>query len=145
MKRIAKETIGILAGSVLASVLFSLPAFAQVLNPGDTLSQGEAIRSANDEYELILQDDGNLVLYDLGRKRRVLWSTRTQGRAVRRATMQKDGNFVLYGYDRKPVWDTGTQGYAAYLVVQNDGNVVIYYRTNRGNPTPAWASGSGPR
>jgi hypothetical protein len=48
--------------------------------------------------------------------------------------MQGDGNLVLYRNRivgcriiREAVWSSGTCGHpGAYLVVQNDGNVVIY-------------------
>ncbi|NPC93636.1 lectin [Bacillus sp. WMMC1349] len=93
------------------------------LLPGQSLNSGESIQSPNGQYTLILQQDGNLVLYGRGR---ALWSSGTHGRAVRFAIMQTDGNFVIYGYP-SAIWATGTVGWNnAYLVLQNDGNLVIY-------------------
>lgn len=43
-----------------------------------------------------------------------------------RATMQSDGNFVVYG-PSGPIWSSNTHGDAnSRLVMQSDGNVVIY-------------------
>jgi hypothetical protein len=40
--------------------------------------------------------------------------------------MQHDGNLVLYDYAGQPKWDSGTSGQSgSYLIVQDDGNVVI--------------------
>lgn len=55
------------------------------------------------------------------------------------ATMQTDGNFVIYDKDKKPVWQTYTQwkGKKPYkTVMQSDGNFVIYDK----NSTAIWHS-----
>lgn len=106
---------------------------ADRLLPGQRLNKGESLISSNGQYTLILQYDGNLVLYGRGR---ALWASNTNGRAVDYAIMQSDGNFVIYGYPAA-VWASGTVGWSnAYLIVQNDGNVVIY------GQKPAWATGT---
>ncbi|MFN7981113.1 MAG: hypothetical protein U0Q11_04595 [Vicinamibacterales bacterium] len=46
-----------------------------------------------------------------------------------RATMQTDGNFVLYneGATEYPAWQTHTHGNSgSYLNIQDDGNLVVY-------------------
>ena len=40
--------------------------------------------------------------------------------------MQKDGNLVVYREDGKAMWATGTSGDRNSLVIQDDGNLVIY-------------------
>lgn len=93
------------------------------LLPGQALYPGDSLTSANGQYTLIMQHDGNLVIYTNGRP---IWDSKTTGRAVSRAIMQDDGNFVIYGYPGA-LWATGTTGYKdAYLIMQNDGNLVIY-------------------
>jgi hypothetical protein len=85
-----------------------------------------------------LQNDGNLVLYyGIPRTRSsVLWASNTNGRAVEKAAMQADGNFVLYGYDGVAVWATNTEGNpGAWLILQEGCNLVIY----KGR-TPIWAT-----
>jgi len=100
----------------------------QFLLKEDYLSSGDG------RYQLILQDDGNLVLYRLS-DHKALWASGTNGKAVSKAIMQQDGNFVIYGYPNA-VWATNTNGKPnATLIVQNDGNVVIYEPT-----VPIWAS-----
>ncbi len=52
--------------------------------------------------------------------------------------MQTDGNLVLYGPSSSVVWASGTNGHpGARLVIQNDGNLVIY-----SGSTPLWATGT---
>jgi hypothetical protein len=65
---------------------------------GASLSVGQSITSTNGEFALILQNDGNLVLYATGGSVSwvALWNTGTAGKQVWRAVMQNDGNFVLY-------------------------------------------------
>lgn len=107
---------------------------ADTLLPGQSLQKGDSLQSQNGQYTFVLQQDGNLVLYDANQ--RALWSSRTDGRAVSQAIMQTDGNFVIYGYPG-PIWASNTNGwYNAYLIVQNDGNVVIY------GHKAAWATGT---
>src|SRR5260370_41701009 len=84
------------------------------LNPNDD------VVSNNGRFQLTMQSDGNLVLYDNASGRKNLWSSGTQGQAVNNCIMQSDGNLVIYGFPN-PVWDSGTQGHPnAYLRVQDD-------------------------
>jgi hypothetical protein len=109
-----------------------------MLSPGEELKRGDDLKSANREYRLILQRDGNLVLY--GPRKRPLWSTNTQGSPVEKCIMQRDGNLVLYLHNGQPIWDSKTFGKpGSFLVLQNDGNLVIYH------PQPVWASNTSRR
>ena len=56
--------------------------------------------------QLVLQGDGNLVLYTSTAT--AVWSSKTNGNAVTRAVLQNDGNFVLYTASGSAVWATGT-------------------------------------
>ena len=109
---------------------------ADRLNPNDDLAVIGSITSQDSRFTLIMQGDGNLVLYGPGGRYR--WDTGTNGQAVSQAIMQGDGNFVIYG-PGGAIWATGTDGHpGAWLIVQNDGNVVIY--DSAGNPL--WATGT---
>lgn len=64
--------------------------------------------SLNKRYKLILQSDGNLVLYKVvenGKYHRALWATNTNGRSVKKCILNPDGNLVLYNWKDKPIWD----------------------------------------
>lgn len=88
------------------------------------LSVGQRLVSPNRKYSLVLQKDGNLVLYRDGQAK---WSSGTYGKKVIKAIQQTNGNFVLYEAGGHPVWSSGTTGNRhAYLTLQNDGNLVIY-------------------
>ncbi len=117
---------------------FVRPAVLDRLRPGEGLGRGERIASGNSRFTLILQEDGNLVLYGPDR---ALWATGTDGREGRAAIMQPDGNLVLYG-PQGPLWASGTAGRAvAELVVQDDGNLVLYGPAPPPPPVPVeWAS-----
>ncbi len=110
---------------------------------GNTLRSGQCLRSCNLVYSFCMQWDGNLVLYKLTRP---LWATRTNGTGATSAVMQDDGNFVVYAPGRA-VWASNTvamfgTGASSYVVVQNDGNVVMYdIITGR----PIWATGTNGR
>jgi hypothetical protein len=109
------------------------------LEAGQSLYVNQELRSPNTLYSLILQWDGNLVLSSVTAGQWYAhWAsnTSTADTALRpvRATMQADGNFVLYTASGQAVWDFGRgPGWKksapvpnSRLVLQNDRNLVIY-------------------
>jgi hypothetical protein len=106
-----------------------------------------SITSQNGKYTLLLQKDGNLVLYSniYTPSQAVVWSSGTAGTGSNnQLAMQVDGNLVIYS-NGNAVWATRTPGSGAgssgasnYLAVQNDGNLVVYSGPNLTNPV--WAS-----
>ena len=110
---------------------------ADRLNSSENLTVGSSITSEDGRFTLIMQGDGNLVLYGPGGRYR--WDTGTGGRSVSQAIMQGDGNFVMYGPGGEYIWDTATNGHpGAWLIVQNDRNLVIY----GADGSPLWATGT---
>jgi hypothetical protein len=106
------------------------------LGPGKELDANQYILSADARFALILQTDGNLVLYD-GNS---IWQSGTSGSGANRLVMQTDGNLVLYN-GNTAVWQSRTGGTGqAHLVVQTDGNVVTY---NNASGSPTWWTGTG--
>ncbi|WP_217574511.1 hypothetical protein [Streptomyces sp. GbtcB7] len=97
-----------------------------------TLERGQSVSS--DEARLVMQTDGNLVVYDeLDFPR---WGSDTVDEGWR-ATFQDDGNLVVYARSNKAVWGSGTEGHpGSQLWIQDDGNVVIYDQLF----TPIWAT-----
>jgi hypothetical protein len=97
---------------------------------------GQSINTADGHYHLILQGDGNLVLYGNSGP---LWATGTNGKSSAFLAMQPDGNLVLYNNNGTPLWYSGTGGYGdLHLVSQQDGNLVLYNDIN----SPIWDSGT---
>jgi hypothetical protein len=108
----------------------------------DRLTQNQALNvndqlvSNNGRVILVMQGDGNLVLYrtDDGH---ALWASNTLGKPANHAVMQGDGNFVVYSQGGQPFWATATDGHpGAWIVLQDDGNLVVYDNVNRA----LWAS-----
>jgi len=109
------------------------PTYVDRLVPVQGLVMNTSITSTNGQYTLVLQWDGNLVVYGPSGAR---WSTMTGGQPSAQALMQSDGNFVLYGPTGQVYWNSQTGGHpGAGIVMQNDGNLVIYDT----NGTPLWA------
>ncbi|WP_298309191.1 hypothetical protein [uncultured Erythrobacter sp.] len=99
-----------------------------------SISAGQQWTSDNGQFRLVMQGDGNLVLYQGGA---ALWASNTVGSGANRAIMQADGNLVLRTSSNTPVWATGThRNHCARLQIQNDGNVVIYSK----NSAVLWAT-----
>ncbi len=131
---------------------------ANTLTPGDRLVPGAQLTSddvfdypgdTGHFFKLILQRDGNLVLYrhDNGENTdAALWASGTNGRAVSECPMQDDGNLVIYGFpageSSTAVWASNTQGHpGAYALMQDDGNFVIYPPGSNSAPgTALWAT-----
>jgi hypothetical protein len=101
-----------------------------ILKPDEALSPGQAVSSCDDRFHLVMQNDGNLVLYQgiPAQSLQPLWSTNTQGTTGQTAAMQTDGNFVLYDASSTALWSSTTQNNpGSYLAVQTDGNAVVYH------------------
>jgi hypothetical protein len=78
------------------------------IESSENLLKGEEIRSEVSGNRLVVQGDGNLVLY--GSSGVALWSTRTNGTSGNRLVVQGDGNLVLYGSSGVALWSTRTNG-----------------------------------
>lgn len=118
------------------------------------LRAGNHYYSLNGRYFFTFQLDGNLAIYRSADKK-VLWSSGTTRRLVRKCEFQKDANLVLTNTNGTVIWDafahqsqqTNTsfeneaenkkRGGRNALIMQNDGNLVIYTCQNR---NVRWAS-----
>lgn len=106
------------------------------LTGGQTLLANYYLKTADNLHGLIMQPDGNLVLYGAGY--RVLWASYSNGQGANRVVMQTDGNMVIYTATNRAIWATYTNGKGAdKAVVQTDGNFVIY-----AGSTPKWWTGT---
>jgi hypothetical protein len=96
-----------------------------ILRAGQSLGVDQGRWSCDGRFFLVMQGDGNLVLYLEGTG--ALWSSMTNGTGAVQAVMQDDGNFVVYDAGGQVEWSSMTGGYpGATLAIQNDGNVVVY-------------------
>jgi serralysin len=115
-----------------------------ILASGQSLQPGQSLQSPNQMYTLIMQTDGNVVLYN--QHSQPLWATNTGGLITpREFIMQTDGNLVLYDTDNCAKWSSQTFGNPeAFCDIQDDGNLVVYQADSQ-TQTPdnaLWASGS---
>lgn len=94
------------------------------LGPGQRMNEGYSLRSRDGKSKLVMQNDGNLVVYRSGMG--AVWAAGTNG-PNRVAIMQNDGNFVVYG-PGGALWASGTSGphRTLRLMMQDDGNLVVY-------------------
>jgi uncharacterized protein (AIM24 family) len=94
------------------------------LQQGEQLRNGESLISNNGCFNLVLQSDGNLVLY---LRNTPIWASGTDGKSGNALVMQGDGNLVLYAENGLATWSSQTQGTNnSRFIVQNDGNAVVY-------------------
>jgi hypothetical protein len=115
---------GTAAASGCSGGTTSPPPSCGTLTANQSLGSNQSLASCNGEFSLIMQGDGNLVLYQGST---ALWASNTVGSGADKAIMQGDGNFVLYTSSGSAVWASNTAGNSgAYIELQNDANLVIY-------------------
>ncbi|MCW2528889.1 MAG: hypothetical protein JWM76_3749 [Pseudonocardiales bacterium] len=125
-----------------------------VVRSGQTVVWHTNTANSGAGNHLNLQNDGSLVLYNA--KNLPLWSsaygttnfptviapaalpagyTMVSSAGRYHATLQTDGNLVVYNGAGTPAWSSGTFGYpGSTLILQSDGNMVIYSSDN----APVW-------
>ena len=106
------------------------------LQANQEMHVGDRLVPPNGKSYLIMQPDGNLVLYRTDNNY-ALWASNTWQKPVTHAIMQTDGNFVCYDDSGRAFWATGTNDHPdARVTLQDDGNLVVYDRSGRA----LWAS-----
>jgi len=131
---------GLAAAATLGSAqVASAATAASRLDSGVGMRSGASLDSANHDYVLKMQTDGNLVLSTCGH---ALWASNTAGHPGAFVVMQTDGNLVVYTADgTTALWSSPTAGHpGAYLAIQDAGNLVIY---PPGGGSYLWASSFG--
>lgn len=97
--------------------------FNNVLLIGQTLTPGQNITSANGQYWFGLTPSGQLGITSIG----VMWMWILPAYANSKLVFQTNGDLQLLDSGSNLVWETATTGKnPSYLVMQNDGNVVMY-------------------
>jgi len=122
------------------ALLLSGRSGASTIPSGASIAVGSSYYSDNQLYRLVMQGDGNLVLYRANGSAR--WNSQTSFAPGASAYVQGDGNVVIYSAASQAIWYTGTGGNpGAYLSIQDDGNLVV----RRGyDNAPLWDIGADP-
>ncbi|MFF4322368.1 hypothetical protein [Streptomyces sp. NPDC001568] len=115
--------------------------FTSALKPGERLESGASLVPTPGKPELVMQPDGNLVIYLVSRPggyKLPLWNSGTYGNPGAYATMQEDGNFVIYRKGGGPqqgggIWQTATYGSRTDINIGatfvDDGRLVVTGRS----------------
>ena len=112
---------------------------------GCRLQSGQFLVSPNQQYELIMQTDGNLVLY-YQTSASSLWSTKTPNNPGAFLVLRPSGYLAVINsantnriWAPEEPWVGGTLN--TELVLQDDGNLVLY-DTEPGDVHALWATGT---
>src|SRR6266404_1094896 len=97
-----------------------------VLNAPQNLLGGQCITSPAGQYMLYMGRDGNFFIYDIAHNTGT-WGPGTQGHPGAYASMQTDGNLVVYDVNGVALWSSGTSGtFSERLDMEDDGRIIIY-------------------
>jgi hypothetical protein len=98
-----------------------------------TILSGKCLLATSGQYILYMSpSDGNFYIYDIAHNVGT-WGPGTQGHPGATATLQTDGNFVVYSTSHVALWSSGTFGTGAdFLELENDGRIILY--------RPVWSS-----
>lgn len=101
------------------------------------LRQGEAITSPNKQYAAVVQSDGNFVVYTADGKARWNASSNASGGPF---TVQfaGDGQLVVMNAAGSAIWSNKKSGSNVALVMQDDGNLVVYQDPGASSMKPIW-------
>jgi hypothetical protein len=100
------------------------PTCPSTMGVGAVLGTGQTLKSPDCGIRLVMQTDGNLVVYS--RLGHAIWASGSRGSNARFA-LQTDYNLVVRNGAGTAIWASGTKGSGGtQLRVQNDGNVVLY-------------------
>lgn len=111
----------------------SIPGAFSFQAGGFRLNAGESIQTQT--RKLIMQTDGNLVLYNNFGS--ALWASGTSGSNFY-VKFTSNGNFIVYNANGNDKWKSKTAGDGDTLNLQGDGNLVI----RKGNGNSVWSSGT---
>ena len=113
-----------------------VPTSRPVLSPNQRLNVDQRLLSASGQYQLVMQGDGNLVVYAPSTYLCATWTTGLNNWLI----MGGDGNLVMYTASGTPIWWTNTQGNpGAWLSMQDNSDLVIYSWNN----VRLWSRGGG--
>ena len=100
-----------------------------------TIQKCNGMKSANNQYMLVMQKDGNLVIYKIGNSH-ALWATGTYGSY---AEFNNDNNLYVKDANNNIVWTSASSNRTASMLTLGDDGVL----TISHNGAPTWTSKSG--
>lgn len=107
------------------------------LTAGSRLEAGQELKTANDEYKLIMQTDANLCIYN--KRGTPTWCTMTNGKGADcYLLMQADGNLVIYNQRNQAIWASNTWNLSTKpvkMTLENDGSIHLIDTEN----TSVWS------
>ncbi|MEO3819625.1 LamG-like jellyroll fold domain-containing protein [Plantactinospora sp. B24E8] len=125
----AIDNVAVFQGAMTDTAAFDWYNSQTPVDPGTNtmtrgkLTDGQYLRSDIGNYQLLMQPDGNLVLYQAGFP---LWETGTSGNPGAYLQLQADGNLVVYSADDVALWSSGTADTPGdRLVIRDDGDLVL--------------------
>ena len=106
------------------------------VTPGQTLT---SIQSCDGRFALAFLSNGDMTVTQTDAQgSHLLWSAGTSNLGAVQAVMLQTGNLVLNDANGRTVWATNTDfGPVANLLMQNDGNLVLYNLRK-----PVWSTGT---
>jgi hypothetical protein len=127
--RMRKAALSVL----LLSLAVSAQAKTNLLKPGDRLNAEQSIYSEDGKFEMRMQGDCNLVIYEnqpQNQPQRAVAYSNTQGMGTGcYAIMQTDGNLVVYTGERVAIWYSNTQNHPGASAVLLNGTGVLQIET----------------
>ena len=109
------------------------------LKPGQELQVDVPYKTANGDYYLMFQADGNVVVKTTSGDS-FRWGSMQAGAGMEeipsRVVLQEDGNFVLYDANDKFIWGTMSTIPASQLAITNNGKLQVVSP----NGTVVWES-----
>jgi parallel beta-helix repeat protein len=109
------------------------------LQINQVLGANDYLKSPNGQYRLLMQTDGNLVIYNASNT--AVWNSQTWGMPAQYATLTQGGNLVVYGSSHI-YWSSNVNpgvGPAYYASLLDDGTLAIYL-PHMGSPGLVWSS-----
>ena len=104
--------------------LWSSQTARDTLQVNEALQSGQFLTSANDQYQVVMETGGDLVVLD-SKTDTAIWDSFT-GTYNSEVTMQDDGNLDLKGPLAKPLWSSRTPGHpGATATIEDDGDFVV--------------------
>jgi peptidoglycan/xylan/chitin deacetylase (PgdA/CDA1 family) len=127
---------GGLAVAVAAGPVWSTQSTQTTLTQGERLEPSWFLESPNHACRLIMQANGDLVLYSASRQ--PLWSSGTSGSPDTIAVLQRNGDFALLSRTGQALFSSGTPGHeGSVLTLARRSQAIVLTRSGR----TLWATG----